>query len=378
MAKLHLFNPDNDLALASGIENFTAPKAAVALRRAGAALPLWYGKPGDGLIAYGVNGRWLESVYNRFGIEIEVFDHQGANGYSAAPWGWSLAARKDFLREGFEPDALPTDEQIEHWRQLSHRRTAGTLREEVAKSLDFEIAPAAVEIDNLLALRQVLNEKQALIIKSPWSSSGRGLLDTRHVGTDETLRRCEGTIQRQGSVMVEEAYDRAADFAMLFECQDGKCQFVGYSVFNADASGSYTGNKLATDKRLLEIISAEYPAERIVKTAEATREAIEKLIAPSYSGPLGVDMLVARLADGSKLLDASVEINMRMTMGFVAHSLSEHFLADGSEGEYSVVPSKNDAASDNMIVESRRMVSGRIDLTPPGGQFRFVADVHTL
>lgn len=378
MAKLHLFNPENDLALASGIENFTAPKAAVALRQAGAALPLWYGKPGDSLLAYGVNARWLEEIYQRFGIEVTIFNHHNCNGYEAAPWGWSLAARKDFIREGFDPDWLPNYDQIELWRQLSHRRTAGLLRDEVAKRLDFEIAPAAVEFDNTEHLRQMLIEKQALIIKSPWSSSGRGLLDTRFVNSDETLRRCVGTIKRQGSVMVEDAYERTADFAILFECQDGKCRFVGYSVFNADASGSYTGNKLATDERLLEIIGAEYQAERIVQTAEAMREAIETLIAPSYSGPLGVDMLVARMHDGTKLLDATVEINLRMTMGFVAHSLSEHFLADGSEGEYSVVSTKIIPASDMMIVESRKMVSGRINLTPPCGQFRFVADVHTL
>ncbi len=378
MAKLHLFNPDNDLALASGIENFTAPKAAVALRRAGAALPLWYGNRGHSLLAYGVNARWLDTMCQRFGLEVSIFDHNNCDGYEAAPWGWSLAARKDFIREGFSPEHLPTDEQIAAWRQLSHRRTAAMLREEVAKRLDFEIAPAAVEVNNSNELRHILSEKQALIIKSPWSSSGRGLLDTRHVSAEETLRRCEGTIQRQGSVMVENAYDRAADFAMLFECQDGKCAFVGYSLFNADASGSYTGNKLATDKRLLEIIGAEYPAARIVQTAEAMRQAVERLIAPSYDGPLGVDMLVARLDDNSTMLDATVEINLRMTMGFVAHSLSEHFLADGSEGEYSVIPTKNIPAPDNIIVESRRMVSGRIDLTPPGGQFRFVVDVHTL
>lgn len=378
MAKLHLFNPDNDLALASGIENFTAPKAAVALRTAGAALPLWYGEAGDSVLAYGVNARWLESINERFEPGVSVFDHQSAAHYEAAPWGWSRAARKDFLREGFAAESLPTDEQIEQWRQLSHRRTAGLLREELAKRLDFEIAPAAVEAASTEQLRELIAKGGPLIIKSPWSSSGRGLLDSRHISLEETLRRCEGIIQRQGCVMVETAYDRMADFAMLFECNRGSCSFVGYSVFKADDSGSYTGNFLAADERLLEIIGTHYPADRIKKTADAMREAIKSIIAPVYSGPLGVDMLVARMSDGQRLLDATVEINLRRTMGFVAHSLSKRYLAEGSEGEYSVAPAKNSPAIDNMIVESRRMVSGRIDLTPPGGQFRFVADVHTL
>lgn len=378
MAKLHLFNPDNDLALASGIENFTAPKAAADLRNAGACLPLWYGQSGDAVLTYGVNARWLESVNDRFGPGVDIFDHHSAADYDAAPWGWSLAARKIFKIEGFATDSLPTDRQIGLWRQLSHRRTASQLREDIARQLDFEIAPAAIEADSVESLRKMLGDGRPKIIKSPWSSSGRGLLDTRHVSADETLRRCEGTIQRQGSVMVEEAYDRTADFAMLFECSGAGCRFAGYSVFKADATGGYTGNILAPDSRLLEIIGTDYPAERIERVAEAARQAIERIIAPNYSGPLGVDMLVARKADGSALLDATVEINLRMTMGFVAHALSEKFLAEGSEGEYSVMPAKNTPASDSMTVESRRMVSGRIDLTPPGGRFRFVADVHTL
>ncbi len=378
MAKLHLFNPDNDLALAAGIENFTAPKAAVALRNAGAALPIWYGQAGDSVLTHGVNRQWFKSVCERFSLDVTIFDHQSVALYEPAPWGWSRAARRDFAREGFSAAALPSDDQLELWRQLSHRRTAGRLREAVAKRLDFEIAPAAVEATNCEQLKAVLAEGEPLIIKSPWSSSGRGLLDTRHVSADETLRRCEGTIQRQGSVMIEKAYDRIADFAMLFYCEQGRCRFVGYSLFNADESGSYTGNVLAKDDRLLGMIRAHYPAERIVETAEAMREAIEDIIAPAYSGPLGVDMLVARTADGSRLLDATVELNLRMTMGFVAHSLSERYLADGSEGEYSVITAKNRPACDEMIITDRKMVSGRIDLTPPGGQFRFVVDVHTL
>mgnify|MGYP001140241913 FL=1 len=51
MPRLHLFNPENDIALATGSDNFTAPKAALALRASGAAPPLWYVDPGDTFLA---------------------------------------------------------------------------------------------------------------------------------------------------------------------------------------------------------------------------------------------------------------------------------------------------------------------------------------
>lgn len=378
MAKLHYFNPDNDIALAAGVRNFTPPKAAVNLRTAGAMLPLWYGDNGDKILTYGVNDRWLSEIEERFSPGVGLFDHRVSEDLKAAPWGWSLASKSVFEHEGFPPSQLPDDALIRQWRDLSHRRTASVLRDEIAPLLDFDIAPAAAEIKSVGELKSYLEAQPASIIKSPWSSSGRGLTDTRHLFAAEVFRRCEGVINRQGSVMVEQAYDRIADFALLFECRNGCCTFIGYSFFNTDNSGNYAGNVLARDKRLLEMIGRYYPADRIEKVGIALTDAIGRTIAPLYDGPLGIDMLVAGLADGSRLLDATVELNLRMTMGFVAHNLSQRYLAEGSEGSYSVIPAQKNPVSDSLVVEDRKIVSGRINLTPPEGLFSFVADVHTL
>ncbi len=378
MSKLHLFNPENDIALAGGRENFTAPKAALALRAAGAALPLWYGDNGDALLAYGINARWFDSVTEQFGIGVSIFDHKPSDRLSPSPWGWAAAVRKDFIKEGYPLSDLPDDPTLERWRQLSHRRTASEICSSIARSLDFSIAPPATEISDIDSLRTALAGQPDSIIKSPWSSSGRGLIDARRISAEEVIRRCEGIIRRQGSVMVEKAYDRTVDFAMLFECGNGDCNFVGYSLFATDNSGAYTGNVLATDNRLIDMIGHHYPAERLSAVAEALRSAIAGTIAPTYRGPVGVDMLVARMPDGSALLDATVELNLRMTMGFVAHAISDRYLADESVGQYSVVPDKSTPAPDNMIVEDRRMISGRMYLTPPGGLFRFAVETRTL
>ena len=378
MARLHLFNPENDIALAVGSDNFTAPKAAIALRSAGATMPLWYGDPGDAVLTYGINARWLNEVRERFGCGVTVFDHRSADDFDPAPWGWSAAVRKDLLREGFDVRRLPDDDLLSRLRLLSHRRTASEINRMIAPSLGFAIAPPAIEIGSVSDLSRYLADNPDVIIKSPWSSSGRGLIDTRRISAPEALRRSQGIIRRQGSVMVETAYERVADFAMLFECSGGRCRQAGLSLFTADSAGAYTGNILAPDSRLLERLDSLYPADRLTPVGDAIRNAIEKLIAPTYSGPLGVDMLIARLSDGSALLDATVELNLRMTMGFVAHRLTETWIAPGSEGTFTVTPQNDSPAPDNMIVENRRMVSGRIALTPPGGLFRFAADVRAL
>lgn len=378
MAKLLLFNPENDIALASDLTYFTPPKAAIAMRSSGAALPLWYGDPGDCLLAYGINAAWLDSVETRFETGVRLSDHTITDGLQPSPWGWSRATREIFEREGFTPDTLPDDDTLDLWRQLSHRQTAATLCREITPMLDFEIAPPAVDFSDVAELKAYLTAQPDSIVKSPWSSSGRGLIDTRRLSCSETLRRCEGIIRRQGSVSVEKAYNRVADLAMLFKCADGECRFEGYSLFKTDAAGNYTGNILASDRRLLEMAGRLYPPDRLTSVRDALCAAITREIAHIYSGPIGVDMLIARREDGSMLLDATVEVNLRMTMGFVAHRISEKYLAEGSEGSYSVIPSKNNPANDTMKAEDRKMISGRIDLTPPGGLFRFVAEVNTL
>ena len=63
---------------------------------------------------------------------------------------------------------------------------------------------------------------------------------------------------------------------------------------------------------------------------DTVRMAMEKelscLFSGYYTGPLGVDMMVVRAADGSSLLHPCVEINVRMTMGHVALALSSKSL----------------------------------------------------
>lgn len=47
---LYVFNPENDLALASGLVNYTAPKNARKIRNDLQMLPLWIASEGDSLL----------------------------------------------------------------------------------------------------------------------------------------------------------------------------------------------------------------------------------------------------------------------------------------------------------------------------------------
>lgn len=106
MAKLHLFNPDNDLALAANIDNYTPPKAALQLRRDAALLPLWYADADDRVVCHGVNAQWLETRHREFSCIADIYDYH-PEGLTAAPWGWSRAVRQSFIHEGYPASEAP-------------------------------------------------------------------------------------------------------------------------------------------------------------------------------------------------------------------------------------------------------------------------------
>ena len=91
--------------------------------------------------------------------------------------------------------------------------------------------------------------------------------------------------------MMERAYIRRLDFATEWQCRDGEASFLGYSVFNVSRRGKYQSNTTGTQDSLLDLIKSATPKWNPAIT-EKQKSVLEKLIAPFYSGPLGIDMLV--------------------------------------------------------------------------------------
>lgn len=367
--KLHLFYPENDLALASGRTAYTPPPKVMNLRRAGTLLPLWYGEAGDKVCCTGVNASWLGDTIQRFGLATDVFDHRFRPGMVAAPWGWSAASAALLVQQGVPQSALPDAAALESMRLLSHRRTAALVQGLVSAQLPFAIAPAAVECSAVDALPLLLASGRGFIAKLPWSSSGRGLLDSRKCSREHFMRQTEGMIHSQGSFMLEQAYDRVADFAMLFDCTDAGCEFRGYSLFDTTPGGHYMANVLLPDAEIERRLGAYVSAAQLHAVRTALESALAQVCGNVYRGPVGVDMLVADTPQGF-LLDATVEINFRMTMGRVARALYDRFVVPGLNARFSV--NAGPTPPDSAAVENQRFAGGVLPLTPPDPNFSFV------
>lgn len=345
MGKLYFFNPDNDLALAAGNgERYTPPAAALDLRRAGALLPLWWCDEGDEVLVETDEAvEVADSLKSTFGISGTAVRKSEASNH-AAPWGWSpLSAR--LMREGGAA-MVPTPDEIERLRMLSHRRTSIPL----ARAMGAEESIVAREcFSEAEAEAAIAAAGGDAIIKQPWSSSGRGVMGTRSMRADALRCAIAGTIRRQGSIMVERRLEREADFAALFVSDGRRVRFEGASVFATLPSGAYAGNIVDSGERLMERIPVDISAA--IKGAE---EYLTEAVAPHYRGYMGIDMLAYRKG-GRLMLDPCVELNLRMTMGVAAMLLARR----GLRGVLSVKPSEPPA--------------GELNLSPiPGARFSIV------
>ena len=314
MPHLHIFNPENDFALALGRRSYTPDKGAVAIRRAGCPLPLWWAKPGDFVLIENdpeIFARAAEMIES-YKLDGEVVAVPPADA-TAMPWGWSHHTRRRLLDLGMDPAGLPSELYLDNLRLLSHRRTAIT----VSRLIGMESRMIAVEATTQAEAQRAIDHFSGdAVVKLPWSSSGRGVIYTNTYSASTLSGYLAGMIRRQGSVTIEPRHDRLRDFAMLFESTESGIGYRGLSTFITDERGFYAGNIVDTQEGITRIIGAD-PSGFIKPLREALSTVVEPI---GYRGPIGVDMMVCRDTSpgGAEKIVPCIEVNFRHTMGFAA------------------------------------------------------------
>lgn len=334
---LHIFNPDHDIALASGLSNFTAPHAGRQLRHDLGFLPALWAVDGDVVLVDDVDYAdrcWSKichrvskvlGVHTMAGKKIAFSDkHNLRSGIvdTIDPWGWNSSLSSDLLRYGVCSNLLPSSDGLSDVRTLSHRnvsaallshlRVAGTVGESV-ECYDFDSVRTAVE------------RWGRVVLKAPWSSSGRGL---RFVDTDTYAvfgRHVDGWLRNilntQGSVMAEPYYNKVKDFGMEFFSDGfGGISYCGLSLFQT-RNGAYTGNVLAAETVKRSVLLNYLSSALLYNIRDMICECLGVVFNGRYRGPFGIDMMIVA-SDGFFKLHPCVEINLRRTMGHVALSLA--------------------------------------------------------
>lgn len=279
------------MALADGRPGYTPPAQIQQMRRELWWLPQWWAKEGDIV--------WNGEDRLKLTDDTQIL-----------PWGWSPALRHQLEQAGVQEFLLPSTEKIEQIRQLSHRRTAVALLQELRDELplDGHIAGESVLCQSMEEVEETVNTYNGALLKSPWSSSGRGLIQTGNPQWEAWVKRI---LKTQGSIVVEQFLHKVADFALEFWLDGtGGVEYRGLSLFYTNERGAYQGNWVAPEGQKLAWL-AQYIPLQYLKEIRAWWE--ERLRRFDYQGPVGIDMMLAE--EG---ICPCIEVNWRWTMGLVS------------------------------------------------------------
>lgn len=326
--KLHIFNPEHDIALSYNRRHLTMPHVVQELRMNIGWIPALWASDGDVVLVDDVAFAVKASArYRHIAHDVLFLTKQELKGMSfeqVCPWGWDVTICTMLLESGIDKGVLPSAAELYMMRHLSNRlHTAQALKVLREGIEDSTVGEAEYVIDDKRAW-ELISKWKDVVVKAPWSSSGRGV---RYISGGIVPRTTQGfmnnTMKLQGGIMIEPYYNKVKDFGMEFEMlPNGEIEYCGLSLFMTQ-NGAYTGNILATEEEKMEKLGKYVSRLLINDIKERMKEYFAKNLRGHYVGPLGVDMMiVAREDKQGFLLHPCVEVNLRRTMGHVALALS--------------------------------------------------------
>ena len=381
--KLHIFNPENDLALADGGLSYCPPPTAMCIANELASLPLWYAGKGDVVSMPAEHVKFREEMATVFDLPNVYASTVKQAVTSLAPWGWSAQMRHRFKAMGFGKEQLPADDEIEKMRNLSSRM----LTIEILTALrdaGIDTPPLPQYINNLDEAVAFVNDHDRCVVKAPWSGSGKGIMWGIGTAEEPMVHFCKGIIRRQGGVVCEHFLNARQEFAMEFYAIDGRVEFAGYSLFTAE-NGAYVGNLLTTDSEIEEQLSQYIATETLTTVKQHLCVVMQRRLAGcGYLGDFGGDMMIYDNGDGCRL-NPCMEVNLRMNMGVVSRLFYDRYVCAGKCGIYRVRFFKQPGEAYNfhlgmkethsLTVEDGKVSAGYMNLVPVTPENRYIAYV---
>lgn len=365
--KLYIFNPENDMALASGSPYYMAPASAKKMAADLATLPAWYAEAGSRVFLADV--RQLEWMTKgcQIALPVQGVTEMPGDGFEVMPWGWSPA----LLHRMADAFHVPID--MESVRRLSGRRTAVDLLPKLRMENTVGESFWLTSVDEIGGFVPIYNK---VLLKAPWSGSGKGIQPLSGQPDDNLKGWARRIIASQGGVVCEPYYNKVEDFAMEFLASSGGVTFAGYSFFEADARGLYKENWLASDEAIENRLSMYVSGKVLGQVRERLLHELPLLLGDAYQGYLGVDMMIVRTEDGYAV-HPCVEINLRMNMGVVSRLFFDRYVCPESSGRYMIeyYPHEGDALRFHeamkrehpLYLRDGKIKEGYLSLTPVFG-----------
>ena len=288
---IYIFNPEHDLCIANGDENFVPPRSAMGFAKENTDLSVHLIRP------------------NKQRRKI-------------IPWGWNHALKKRLINEGVDSTTLPSEEELQFIRTHSRREFALDVHSRLSLEEPRIIVPDyRIIATSVSEIEEFISANGSAVLKSPLSGSGKGIRFVREKLSESDEGWCRKIIGKQGSVIVERRFGIIKECAMLFECHHEGIDFIGYSLFES-RNGVYSRNIPASNHEIEDIISEYIPRETLTAIREGLTSILAATLVGHYEGFLGIDQMICQ-TDSTIFIPVS-EINLRMTMGLIARNQYDH------------------------------------------------------
>ena len=285
--QIYIFNPEHDLCIANGDENFVPPRSAMGFAKQNIDLSECLKRP------------------NKQRRQI-------------IPWGWNHSLKKRLINEGVDPATLPSEEELQFIRTHSRREFALDVHSRLSCKDSQVIGPDyRIVTTSISEIEEFISSHGSAVLKSPLSGSGKGIRFVREKLSESDEGWCRRILEKQGSVIVEQRFEIIKECAMLFECHHEGIDFIGYSLFES-RNGAYSKNILASNEEIENIIAEYIPFDTLIAIRENLTALLADTLVGHYEGFLGVDQIICHPA--SPIFIPVSEINLRMTMGLIARN----------------------------------------------------------
>ena len=285
--QIYIFNPEHDLCIANGDENFVPPRSAMGFAKENIDLTKSLKRP---------NKQHRQII----------------------PWGWNHSLKKRLINEGVDPATLPSEEELQFLRTHSRREFALNVHSRLSYGDSQVIGPDyRIVATNVSEIESFISSNGSAVLKSPLSGSGKGIRFVREKLSESDEGWCRRTLDKQGSVVVERRFEIIKECAMLFECHHEGIDFIGYSLFES-RNGAYSKNILASNEDIEDIIAGYISRDTLIAIREDLTAILADTLVGHYEGFLGIDQIICQ--PGSPAFIPVSEINLRMTMGLIARN----------------------------------------------------------
>jgi len=348
MHLLHYFNPGHETAVLNASPYYTPAANQVKMQQDLAFLPAWYTGSSndfvwieDDLTTDFINStESLSCLAKAVGLNDIPDKKHLLSGVEVSPWGISPQIVKFFENIG---NKYELNLQLPQWKNeytgLCSRKTSKKGLEfiienqpEISGSIIPRFFTTIEEVENAVESNQV-----KLLVKAPYSSSGRGLLwlppGKLHRSEKQII---SGILKKQSFISIEKVLNKQIDFAMLFYSDgSGNIDFTGLSLFETGQKGTYDKNIITSQENIQNKLQSFIDVSFLENTKHLLTLFLSHVFAPVYCGCIGVDMMIYT-ENNCFRLHPCVEINMRKTMGLLAFRMHQHFVSEDVTGYFKI------------------------------------------